>query len=255
MSEETPSNGDETGTDRSTAAGGSEDTTGPNEGDTASVEGAETPPEGDPPTNPDLEYLIQHLEALEATVDDPEERRQAEYARAVAERLPGSRYLNKQIRKYTTRDMAQTMAGGILLSLPLLVEDGVFDIAAWFVEATVSGVPVFLLGNVAFVLLMTIGLLYWSDFRDVRVTRPLFGVIPRRLAGVVVISFLVATFLVVLWGRHAEADPGSTAEVFGRITVIWAAAAFGGALGDILPGESRGTDVTLENIGERIGGR
>lgn len=210
-----------------------------------------SPPLGDeyePPDEPDLEYLLQRLEELEEIVDQPEERRHVRRTMNVARRIPGSEMIEKRIQKYTTTDLAETFVGGVILSLPLLVEDGVFDIATWFAENTVAGIPVFLLGNIAFVVALTVGLIYWADIRHVRITEPIFGFIPRRLVGVLVISFLTATMLVVLWGRHVEGDPASTLEILGRITVIWAAAAFGGAMGDILPGEGTGTDLTVENI-------
>ena len=201
----------------------------------------------EPPDGPGLEYLLENLEKLEETVDSEEEREQVEYALEVARRIPGTRYLERSIDKYTTRDMAEAFVGGILLSLPLLVEDGVFEIAEWFTEHTLFGIPVFLVANVTFVVALTIGLLYWADFRNVNVTKPILGFIPRRLIGVLVVTFLTATMLLVLWGRHTADDP-TTLELFGRITVIWAAAAIGGALGDILPGESAGHDITVENL-------
>lgn len=146
--------------------------------------------------------------------------------------------------------MAEAFVGGILVSLPMLVEDGVFEIARWFLQTTVAGVPVFLVGNVAFIVVVTIGLMYWSDIREVQITNPIFGVVPRRLVGVLTVSVLTAVFLMVLWGRLLAGDPEGPLEVFARVTVIWAAAAFGGALGDILPGESRGHDIVVENLDE-----
>ncbi len=197
--------------------------------------------EDDPPDSPadvtSIDNGLDQLQELEDTVDGRHEVQEVRQAIKMVEKLSPRR----AIEKYTTRDMAQTFVGGILLSLPLLVEDGVFDIAEWFVDFTVAGVPVFLIGNVAFVVVLSYGLIYWSDFRQVKLKK-ILGVFPRRLMAVLTISLLTASFLVFLWGRHTIDDP-SRLEVFARITVIWAAAAFGGALGDILPGESRGTDV------------
>jgi len=51
-----------------------------------------------------------------------------------------------------------------------------------------------------------------------------------------------------MWGRLHEENP-TTLEQFGRVTVIWAAAALGATLGDILPGESKGQDLA-EMIGD-----
>lgn len=200
----------------------------------------------------DIDHLLDHLEELEETVDNPEEREQVRRTMSVARRIPGSRMLEKRIQKYTTRDMAEAFVGGILVAMPMLVEDGIFEIAKWFLETTVAGVPVYLVGNVAFIVLLTIGLIYWSDIREVQITNPIFGVVPRRLVGVLGVSFVTAVFLMVLWGRLLAGDPESSLEVFARVTVVWAAAAFGGALGDILPGESRGHDIIVENLDEIV---
>jgi uncharacterized membrane protein len=128
----------------------------------------------------------------------------------------------------------------VLISLPMLVEDGVFTIADHFLSVQVVGVPVWLVVNLAFTAVMTWGLLYWTEFREVQRPRPLFGLVPRRLVGVLVISLLTAVLTMSMWGRVEWSEPG---VAFARISVIWTAAAFGAALGDILPGESRGTEL------------
>jgi hypothetical protein len=48
--------------------------------------------------------------------------------------------------------------------------------------------------------------------------------------------------MLLFWGRLHEGDPTALERV-GRIAVVWAAAAFGAGLGDILPGESQGEDL------------
>ncbi|GEM_PF-714244 len=210
--------------------------TGPNAEDAVDVASL---PGGE---NPDINDLLTKLDALKDTVDDPHEREKVRQTISLVERMPGSEAFTRRITKYTTRDIAESFVGGILLSLPLLVEDGVFDIAEWFASALVGGVPVFLVANVLFVLVMTWGLLYYADFRDLQDESPILGFLPRRLVAVLVISLLVAVGTMTLWGRLFEGDP-TTVEAIGRVTVIWAAAAFGAALGDILPGESTGRDV------------
>ncbi|WP_049926504.1 hypothetical protein [Halopiger goleimassiliensis] len=215
---------------------------------------SDTEPDGEyvPPDDPDVDYLMHRLETLEETVDEPDEREEVRRTMSAARRLAHVGGFEERIQKFTGRDVAEAFVGGIAFSLPMLVEDGVFEIARWFLQTTVAGVPVFFVANVAFVVFLTIGLIYWSDIRDVQVTDPLFGVIPRRLVGVLAVSFLTATFLLFLWGRHTADDPAGTLEVLSRITVVWSAAAFGAALGDILPGESRGHDLVLENIDEIV---
>jgi len=191
------------------------------------------------------------LDRLEETVDEPHEREKVRQTISLVERMPGSHAFTNRITKYTTRDIAESFVGGILLSLPLLVEDGVFDIAEWLANTLVGGVPVFLVANVLFVLVMTWGLLYFADFRDLRDSNPLFGFLPRRLVAVLTISLFVSVGTMILWGRLVEGNP-TTIEAISRVTIIWAAAAFGAGLGDILPGESTGQDVSerIDELGE-----
>ena len=210
---------------------------------------ASNPPRG--PADPDINDLLQKLDRLKDTVDDPHEREKVRQTISLVNRMPGSQAFTKRITKYTTRDIAESFVGGILLSLPLLVEDGVFDIAEWLVATSVGGIPVFLVANVLFVLVMTWGLLYFADFRDLQDPNPIFGFLPRRLVAVLAISLLVSLGTMALWGRLFEGGP-TRLEAFARVTVIWAAAAFGAALGDILPGESTGQDVSerIEGLGD-----
>lgn len=192
------------------------------------------PPTSDSSTN--IDAVLNHLEDLENTVDDPQERKEVRHAISMVENLP----LTGVIEKYTTRDMAQAFVGSILLSVPLLVEGGVEEIGAHFLESTPGGLPVFFVGNFVFAVFLTGALLYWADIRDVRVHKPIFGIIPRRLLGVLIIAFLTSMFTMTLWGRVDWSEP---VVALSRVSVVWTVACFGGALGDILPGESGGEDI------------
>lgn len=194
----------------------------------------------------EIDDVLRQLDELEETVSSDEERHGVRQTRRMLERVPGS----NRIRKYTTRDVSEGAVGAIVFSLPLLVEDGVFDIAEWFAATRVGPVPVFLAANVAFVCVLTAGLLYATDFRDV-VTTPILGVVPRRLVAVLAVSFVVAAAMLYLWGRLHAGDP-TRLEALGRITVVWAAAALGATIADILPGESSGTDIRerIADIGD-----
>ena len=215
---------------------------GPRDGEAASdaSNGASDPIHG--PVDPDINDLLAKLDALRDTVDEGHEREKVRQTISLVERMPGSAAFTTRITKYTSRDMAEAFVGAVLFSLPLLVEGGVFEIAAWLVATTVGGVPVFLLAHVAFVLVMTAGLLYFADFRQIEIRHPILGVIPRRYAGVLLVSLLTSAFMLLLWGRLHEGDPAA-GERSARVLVVWAAAAFGGGLGDILPGESQGEDI------------
>ncbi len=196
--------------------------------------------ENDRPDN-DGEYalrdVLEQLDALEETVSSSEERREVRRTKRMLERVPGG----ERIKKYTSRDIAEGFVGGIIFSVPLLVEDGVFEIAEWFSGVYLGPIPIFLVANVLFITGLVAGLLYYTDIRDVQI-RLLFGFVPKRLTAVLSISFLVAAGTMFMWGRLHADDP-TTLQMFARITVIWAAAAMGATLGDILPGESKGGDI------------
>lgn len=184
-------------------------------------------------TDPAVEELLNHLETLERTVDSPEERRVVRETRRAAHRLPAGRIFGRRIRRYTGRDMAEAFIGSTLIGLPLLVEDGVFNIAEFFSETVVGGVPVAFLANVVFTVGVVIALLYYTDIQRVEITDPLLGIVPRRLLGVLVISLGAAALLMGMWGRLEGIDPWLA---LCRISVVWAGMAVGASLGDILPG-------------------
>ena len=194
------------------------------------------------PAEPDIEDLLAKLDALSDTVAEGHEREKVRQTISLVERMPGTGALAGRITKYTSRDLAESFVGAVLFALPLLVEGGVFEIAAWFAATTVAGVPVLLIGHVGFVFLATAGLLYYADFRQIAIRNPIFGLIPRRYVGVLLVSLATASAMLLFWGRLHEGDPTALERV-GRIAVVWAAAAFGAGLGDILPGESKGEDL------------
>lgn len=187
-----------------------------------------------------VDEALDRLGDVEASVEDAGARQELREVRDLLARVPGSEY----IRKYTGQDMVEAAIGATVFSLPLLVEDGVFDIAGWFLSVSVGPVPVFFTVNAVAVLFLTGFLLYATDIREVKVSNPILGLIPRRFVGVLTISFLVATALMYMWGRLHAGDPSSLLEQVSRVSVVWAAAAMGAVLADILPGESRGRDIS-----------
>lgn len=198
-------------------------------------------------TDIDVEHVLAELDVLESQIVDSEKRAKVQRVRRMVERVPGS----NQIQKYTTRDMGEAFIGGLVFSLPLLVEDGVFEIAEWFAAYTIGPVPIFFTINILIIFGITAGLLYAIDFREVQISNPILGLVPRRLIGILVISFICAAGMMFLWGRLHEGDP-TTLESIGRATVIWASAALGAVLADILPGESKGEDIgeLIDEIGD-----
>ena len=219
----------------------------PSDGDDATsspaAESEDTAPNGGTaPENPDINDLLAKLDTLRDVVDDEHEREKVRQTISLVEQMPGSAAFRTRITKYTSRDLAEAFVGSVLFALPLLVEGGVFEVAAWLAGATLSGVPVFLLVHVAFVLVMTAGLLYFADFRQIEISHPILGVVPRRYAGILLVSLFTTVLMLSLWGRLHEGDP-TALERASRVAFVWAGAAFGASLGDILPGESQGTDI------------
>jgi uncharacterized membrane protein len=201
----------------------------------------------DPPEAVAVEEILSQLQELEGAVDDPRERREVRRAIRLVDRIPEGSIGDDLIRKFTRRDIAEGFVGAILVSLPMLVEDGVFEIAE-----TLLAEPALLALNVLFVFGMTAGLLYFADFREVRITRPIFGVVPRRFAAVLLVAFVTAAFTMTLWGRLEWSEP---VDALSRICVVWTVSSFGAALGDILPGESSAKDINdeLDDLGDRLG--
>jgi uncharacterized membrane protein len=201
----------------------------------------------DPPATAHLSdaELVNSIHAefaeLASAVDSGDERREVHRMRAQAVDAALEDAFGDRIQKYTGRDIAEAFVGSIFFSIPFLVEDGVFDVADYFLSFQIGVFPVFFVVNTAFVLLMILALVYWAGPQDVRVNRPIFGFVPRRLVGIAVVSFLTAAALMTMWGRfEGWSDPVVAVT---RISVVWTVASFGAALGDIPPGESSGDDI------------
>lgn len=180
----------------------------------------------EPPTS--IGDLIDDLEDLESMVEDPEAQHRIEEAIATAEsmRIPGT--FGQVIRGYDLGDLSEAFLGALLLGIPMFVEGGTYDIGAFL-----STRPILLVGSHVVTVILVIGILYVADFQEVRIHRPIFGIVPRRLVGVLGASLLTATVMMTLWGTVDWATPISA---FAAITVAHLPMSIGAALGDILPG-------------------
>lgn len=209
----------------------------------------ETPPEAvrEMSDSALVDALNREFDDLESVFEDDIDRAEVNRLREETVEATLDDLFGDRIEKYTSRDIAEAFVGSIFFAIPFLVEDGVFDIAEFFLSFRIGVFPVYFLTNTAFVLGMILGLVYWAGPQDVRVNRPIFGFVPRRMVGIAVISFLTAAALMTMWGRlDGWADP---VEALARINVVWTVASFGAALGDILPGESSGSDLNDEREG------
>lgn len=187
---------------------------------------ADAPP--DPPSDPDLDDLLDELEELEETVDDPDEREQVRETMRVARRVTTSGTFGRVIRGFDRRDVSEAVVGSVVFGIPMLVEGGTLEIGE-FVAANPASLLVTLAGTVGLV----IGLLYVAEIQRVEIHRPLFGVVPRRLVGVLAVSYLTALVTMTAWGRVDWAQPWLA---ICQTSVTFSAMALGAALGDILPG-------------------
>ena len=182
----------------------------------------------DPPADPEIEDLLDELETLEETVDDPDEREQVRETMRMARRISTPRAFGRVIRGFDRHDAAEALVGSVVIGVPMLVEGGTLEVGA-FLATHLWAFATTLLGTVGVV----IGVLYVAEIQQVEIHRPLFGVIPRRLAGVLTISFATAFVLMTAWGRVSWTEPWLA---LCQIVVAFAPMALGGALGDILPG-------------------
>jgi uncharacterized membrane protein len=190
--------------------------------------GADGSEESRPEEPPDIDDLLDRLESLENTVDTGEERREVREAIRVARRVDTGGVFGRIIYGYGREDLAEAFLGSLLFGIPMTVEGGTFEVGEF-----VAAHPLNLVGTLLASLGMVVGILYVADFQEVRVYRPFFGVVPRRLVGVIAVSFLTAFGLMTLWGRVGWAEPWLA---FCQVAVAFVPMSIGAALGDILPG-------------------
>jgi uncharacterized membrane protein len=178
--------------------------------------------------DPAIEDLVLELADLKESVDSPAERAQVEETMALAMRVSGRGTFGRVIRGFDRADLAEALLGSVVFGIPMFVESGTLEIGAFLAAHP----PLFGL-TVVVAIGLVVNILYVAEFQDVRVYRPLFGFLPRRIVGVVGVSALTAVTLMTAWGRVDWADPW--------LSVCTVAVAFfpmvvGAALGDILPG-------------------
>lgn len=180
--------------------------------------------------NDELSDMLEQFDELETTVDSEAELEQVRLAREEAlVAVAAERVFGKVIREFDRSDAAEALLGSVLFGIPMLVEDGTFEIGAYIATR-----PASYAGTVLFGVGMVGGILYVADIQDVRISEPLFGVIPHRFAGVVGIAFLTSIAMATAWGRVDWADPH---VALAQVVVVAVPMAIGGALGDILTGD------------------
>ncbi|WP_135662163.1 DUF2391 domain-containing protein [Halorhabdus rudnickae] len=181
-----------------------------------------------PPTQPNVADLVEELDELEATVDSPEERERVESVRETALSVSQQGSFGRIISGFDRADASEALLGSVLFGIPMFVEGGTSEVGAFL-----AAYPPFLIGTVGFTFALVFGILYVAEIQDVRVVDPLFGFIPQRFAGVLVIASTTALLLMTMWGRLTWSEP---LVAIGELAAAILPMSVGGALGDILPG-------------------
>ena len=183
-------------------------------------------PDGD---DEDLQRLLAEFDALAETVDSPEERERVRAARnAAVLAADDAEVFGRVIEGYDRADLAEAFVGSLLFGIPMFVEGGTNEVGA-FLAAN----PLSLVGTVLGTIGLAIGILYVADIQDVRVYKPILGVVPRRLVGVLGAAFVTALVMMTAWGR---VDWGAPVLAFATVVAAFVPMSVGAALGDILPG-------------------
>ena len=183
-------------------------------------------PDGD---DEDLQRLLAEFDALAEVVDSSEEQERVRAARnAAVLAADDAEVFGRVIEGYDRADLAEAFVGSLLFGIPMFVEGGTNEVGA-FLAAN----PLSLVGTVLGTIGLAIGILYVADIQDVRVYKPILGVVPRRLVGVLGASFVTALVMMTAWGR---VDWGAPVLAFATVVAAFVPMSVGAALGDILPG-------------------
>jgi uncharacterized membrane protein len=174
----------------------------------------------------DLFDELQELEALVVTDAAREQVRETMRVAMAASAATGP--FGRVIRGFDRGDLAEALLGSLLFGIPMAVEGGTQEVGTFLATR-----PAYLVGTAVFAVGLVVGIIYVADIQDVRIHDPIFGLIPRRLVGVIGVSFLTAVCLLTGWGRIDWATPGLA---LANVVVAFVPMSVGAALGDLLPG-------------------
>lgn len=180
----------------------------------------------EPPERPGIDDAMDELEELEDIVDSDAEREQVRETMRTLRQAESPRLFGRIRSSFDVRDAGEALVGSLVFGVPMLVEDGTLDVGRHIADH-----PPYFLVTVGIGLVVTVGILHAVGFADVE-SDLLFGVVPRRLLGILVVSGATAVVLMTAWGRADWAEPWvATCQT----TVTAVVMAIGAALGDILP--------------------
>lgn len=177
----------------------------------------------------DMGDLFDELQELEELVVSDAAREQVrETMRVAMEASAATSPFGRVIRGFDRGDLAEALLGALLFGIPMAVEGGTQEVAVFL-----AGHPGSLGATFCVAVGMVVGIVYVADIQDVRVHKPMLGLVPRRLVGVVGVSFLTAVCLLTVWGR---VDWGTPWLALANAVVAFVPMSIGAALGDLLPG-------------------
>lgn len=177
-------------------------------------------------TDPALQDAMDELAELADIVDSTEEREQVREAMDSLE-AARPRPFGRLRDSFGLRDAGEALVGGFIFGIPMVVEQGTFEIGAYLATRPLALGLTAVLG-----LVLVLGILRAVEFEKVQ-DDLVFGRIPVRLLGILFISVLLAITLLTVWGRVDWGQP----RVAGSQTLVTAIVmAIGASLGDILPG-------------------
>jgi uncharacterized membrane protein len=175
-----------------------------------------------------MNELFDELEELEEVVDAGQERERVRDAIRAAKAVESSRgrVLGQVMSGFDRSDAVESLVGALIFGIPMLVEGGTGEVGGFLADN-----PPFLAGTLVFTVLIVSVILYVADIQDVRVHEPLFGVVPRKLVGVLLVAGATAAVSMTAWGRVDWSEPSVAVAT---ICVAFLPMAMGSALGDLV---------------------
>ncbi|QKY19516.1 DUF2391 domain-containing protein [Halolamina sp. CBA1230] len=180
---------------------------------------------------PDVDDLLDELEALELAVADEDQDTQSRVRESIrmARRIDDPEpVFGRVIKGFDRHDAAEALVGSVVFGIPMAIEGGTLEAGEYLATH-----PIYFVGTLLAGVGIVAGLLYVAEIQDVRVVDPILGVIPRRPLGLLTIAALTAFSMMTAWGRVDWTDPW---VALCQTTVCFVGMSIGGALGDILPG-------------------
>lgn len=172
------------------------------------------------------EEILENLEEIEELVG-AEQEEIVDETRSLFKKYRGAVF-GKVISGFDLRDVGESFLGSLLFGFPMVVEGGTVEVGTY-----TSQNPFYFLITIFLTILVVLNVLYFIDLHNVKITNPILGFIPRRVVGVLLISFTTSLMLMTIWGRLDWNEPWLALN---QATIAWSVMAIGASLGDILPG-------------------